>query len=356
MSLSIIKAWALFQLFVLVFMIIFFKITRWFISRTSQKNRANKKKIIRLLKEIDNNPEALSPKVITFLNHSIVDLLFCMEKADRKNSINLNWIRTKKLLSEHVLKNQSVKLAKSKNWFKRQLTLLCYELGDNIADEKTLLKFVKDNNLIVATNAAIELFKKPTSSAINEVITTLSNGRHVVESTVVNMLTTIPSENINLIRTTFIDRLKDEKNTYVRIFCYRILTHLKPVDKVNSFVKEDLLSTNADLKILALKYIVHVDPVNSTPVLLNYINDSNNDVRAVVTKLLGNSDDESVIPYLSDKLKDSEWWVRINSADSLLKLGTKGIAVLKQQSPQIDKFAYETAQACLQVSQHRDKE
>ena len=236
---------------------------------------------------------------------------------------------------------------------KKQLTLLCYELGFNLDNEKTLLKFVNDNNLIISINAAIQLFKNtnPNPSAINEVITTFSKGRHILQNTLAALLTTVPSASLGLLRTIFIARLNEEKDTYVRIFCYRILMHLERPDKLESFVEEDLSSENVDLKILTLKYVAHAAQINSSPILLRYLNDTNDDVRSTIVKLFGEIGDESLIPYLNNGLKDSEWWIRINSANSLLKLGTKGIAVLHEQSPQIDKFAYETAQSCLKIYQ-----
>lgn len=356
MSLFAIQVWAISQLVIIVLMILFFNMTLWFIKRAIKKSMKNKRTILNLLKEINENPDALTPEVIQFFNHCILELLLCMNKIDQKSSNNPNWERTKKLLSEPVLKKQSIRLARSKSWFKKLLTLLCYELGFPIDDEQTLLRFVKDDNLVISINAAIGLFRNPNPSAINEVITVFSKGRHNLRSTFASMLTNKPHENIPAIRAIFIKRLEKETDPYVRIFCYQILTLLEATDKIDSFVQNDLLNEHINLKSSALKYVAHVAQAQSLPILLKYLNDDNNEVRSTVVRLMGELCDESLLSYFNDSLKDPDWWVRINSAHGLLKLGTKGIAVLNAQSPKIDKFAYETAQACLKMYQNRVKE
>lgn len=55
-------------------------------------------------------------------------------------------------------------------------------------------------------------------------------------------------------------------------------------------------------------------------------------------------------------LHDKEWWVRVNAAHALLKKGKEGMDILKQQSPKLDRFAYDAAQEALkQFPQNNSK-
>lgn len=327
-----------------------FVLTRKLLESKTKKRQERINKINDLLIKINNDPNALTSSVINFFNKSILEFIFCFEDADRKKHGKRDWEKIKAIISEKVLKPQAKRLSLSRDWFKRYLATRCYELGTNLFDEKELIKLVKDDVFLVSVNAAMLIFHNPTTKSINEVIDSYSKGRRILQTTLVNILLHTPIENTKVISDIIIKRLYVEEDIYTRIFCYRILLYLKPSGEIHSIVEKDLMTDDLDLKIAVLIYLEHVEAKYSKPILLKYLNDPHFEIRTIVVKLLGDIGDKSLIPELAGKLSDPEWWVRINTANVLGNLGEEGLAVLRAQTAQKDRFAYETAQAYLEIN------
>ena len=78
-----------------------------------------------------------------------------------------------------------------------------------------------------------------------------------------------------------------------------------------------------------------------------YLDDEQWQVRAAAAKSLGMIKDYSALQALGKKLSDKEWWVRIRAAEALGELGDEGAQILKDQSMEKDKYAYEAASQVL---------
>lgn len=108
-------------------------------------------------------------------------------------------------------------------------------------------------------------------------------------------------------------------------------------------VQEDIKIDSKDLKIAILNSVSHFDENIKKEIIFSCINDSHWEVIAVAAKMLGSIEDEQSIRVLRQLLSHSAWWVRINAAHALGNKGPKGIDVLKAQSQEQDKFAFDTA-------------
>src|SRR5690606_4989585 len=82
------------------------------------------------------------------------------------------------------------------------------------------------------------------------------------------------------------------------------------------------------------------------------------EVRAAVAKSLGSLHAAGSIPLLRNALKDANWWVRNNSAESLAKLGETGFEVLCQiamngSGVERETAMYHSERAMLQDNEHQ---
>lgn len=342
----IIKIWALAQ-FILIFILLFvFYLTRKYLNYKINKRIKIRDKIKKLFHDINENPQSLTDSAINFFNKFIFDFIFELDLGNEKYRGSANWQIAKLKFSKYILQTQSKRLLASKDWFKEYLGLRCYELGINIEDDQVLLNLIKSNIFLVAINAAMIIFNNPNPNpnSVNAIISEFSKQRHLLQNTFIDILIGALPSNKQIVVDIIRNRLKTEKNVYARIFCYRILTKLPPSTDIDSFIQNDLLDKNTELNIAALKYLYHINFATRKEMLLTYLNDPRPKIRIIVTKLLGELDDDQLIPVLEDKLHDPEWWVRVNAAYALAKLGKAGLAILQAQTYKEDKFAYEVAQ------------
>lgn len=349
----LIQYWIIFQLILVIAIILFFIATRAVVNIKIRNKHKIINKINRELKKISHNPSCLNKKVIYFFKKNILEFIRCFRKANHINSKKKGWTRIRAIISEEILLPKIKILASSKDWLDRFLATQCYEIGLNIYDEDIILNLVNDYNLLVSINAAIIVFNNPTVKSINEVIDKFSAYRRIRQFAFVSIIEKTlrhPEFIIEII----INRLKTDQDLYARIFSYRILNSLAFASELYPFITEDLLKDNAELTITTLLYLEHVDYKISKPIFLSYLNNPYYQIRSIAVKLLANSNDKSVIPYLQSRLGDPAWLVRINAANALLNFGQEGIAALKSQSPHKDKFAYESAQAILKIYQERE--
>jgi len=349
----IIKSWAIFQFILIILISIFFYFTKVYVKFTNKRRERIVNKINKKLKKINKDRAYLKNSVIKFFNQNIIEFILCFRKANKRNRKKTGWQEIQVIISEKVLQPQVSLLASSKDWFNRFLATQCYEIGINIIDEDIILKLLNDDTLLVAINAAIIIVNNPTVKSINEIIDKFSVYRRVRELAFANILN---SESINphFVIQALVARLNTDKDIYKRIFIYRILNALSFSNEFYSFITQDLASDNLDLRVEVLNYLRHVDFTIAKQILLDHLNDPNYQIRATAVRLLGSLHDKSVITNVESKLRDKVWWVRINAANALLNLGSEGIIALKNQSPHVDKYAYQSAQAILKTYKNRE--
>lgn len=345
--LQIVKVVGLLQLAVVIVSFFLFYALRIIFKINDRRLNKKIEEISPLLNALINHEIKLTPQLVQFFKKNVRELLGCMKSLEVKEELLSDWIKIRSDISSKVLKPEARRLAKSSKWLKKYLAILCYEYGIVGKDEEVLTKLVRSEIFIVSLNSARVIFKYPTPKTTSALIDSLAQGRRIQQSLYAEILVSEKISENEILINTFTDRLKSEQDPYIRTFCYRILMLLTRTNKVITTIETDILSENLDLKIASLEYLSRFQDNTSRQTLRQFLNDSTSEVRAVIAKLLGEISDEESIPLLEEKLHDSAWWVRINAAEALSKLGEKGILTLQQQSAEVDKFAYETAQKVL---------
>jgi len=346
-TLQLVKFIGFLQLAVVIVSIFLFYLLRAYLNMNDRYLNKKTEDIKQLLNLLIKDEIKLTSKLFQWFKKNVRELLKCMEQLEVSPSLLPRWIDIREQLSNNVLKPHARRLAKSSKGLNQYFAILCYEYGINDEDEPVLSELVQSDIAIVSLNTARVIFKYPSPKTMNALIDSLAQGRRIQQSLYTEVLLSESTRTNDIIAKTFTDRLISEPDPYIRIFCYRMLKLLPPPNKVIDAIKVDIISQNLDLKIASLEYLSRAQNKDSCDMLRQCLNDTAPEVRAVVAKLLGERNDKHSIPLLEEKLPDSGWWVRTNAAEALSKLGTKGILALQQQSPEVDKFAYETAQKVL---------
>lgn len=194
--------------------------------------------------------------------------------------------------------------------------------------------------MLIAINAAKILITKPNATAVNTIIDVFSAGRRLQQSVCSELLT----EHHKDIAPFVISRLEHEEDTYVKVFCYRLLSRLPNQELICGPAKKDILAHSADLKIAALYYIHHTTDPEKNVLINSLAQDPNWEVRAIIAKLLSFYKEEQSLIHLETLLGDKQWWVRLNAAQALVHHEARGLLILQQQHPAHNKEAFEVAQ------------
>ncbi|MBA2653202.1 MAG: HEAT repeat domain-containing protein [Tatlockia sp.] len=299
-----------------------------------------------LVKQILNvyfkKKEPLSEKSVSLLKKSINRVLINLENIEKQHCQSEHLNSCREILSDLVLKPMAREWATSRFWYKRFDATVCYSYGFDPEDEKNLIRLLQDPSVLIALNVAQTALKFNHPMLINEMITNFSKKRRLQQSLILDSL---PKKNTT-IATIILERLEYEQELYIRIFCYRLLSK-SSLQNIPSFVKEDINFDSIDLKIAILGYLHPFEDRIKNELVFSLADDPNWPVRAAVAKALATIHTERSIEVLTEMLQAPDWWVRHNAAYSLYEQGEKGIETLHKQSPDKDKFAYETAQAVL---------
>ena len=333
---------------ILIITIIFLFYVLHLAFRLYDKNTQKKTKKIAVLlqSKLENNID-LSLYEIKFLSHNLNLLVQCMDELEKNMGSHSTWLALKQQLSNQVLKPGARRLSSSRSWLKKYLAVLCYNEGIDNEDNIILSKLIQNDTLLLSLNTAKVIFKYPSIETIHALVDALSKGRHPQQALFAEVLKTDTPGTKNYIISAIIDKLHIEQDPYAKAFCYQILTQLSATTDLLKTIQIDLNTHTLELRLAAMRYLPNIQNTECCNILYGLLNDKEPDVRAIAAKLLGNMHNEDSIAPLETKLRDPAWWVRINTANSLAKLGQKGILALERQSPMTDKFAYEIAQKVL---------
>jgi hypothetical protein len=241
-----------------------------------------------------------------------------------------------------VLKPMARKWTSSKPWEKRFNATLCYAYGFDPQDEENLIKLLNDPSVLIAMNVAGIVIQFNHAALINVMISIFAKGRRLQQSLAIESF----SKKNNNISSIIIERLQNEQDLYTKIFCYRLLSHF-PQSSIASCFQRDITYDSVDLKIAALAYLSNFEDSRKDELIYSLAMDPHWQIGAAAAKALGKIHTQKSLELLNLMLRSSDWWVRQNAAMSLYQLGNPGIKILKAQSIDEDKFAYETAQAVL---------
>lgn len=264
-------------------------------------------------------------------------LLLVMFKID--NTINTSvWTEIKETIADIVLLPIAREKYKSRIWMNRLLSTQCFELWMSAQDENEVCKLLEDKIPLIHLHATIAAIKFSSEKLINLVINIMSARRRLGQAVYLKIFEIAPPQTKDIVE----NRLKAEKDFFVRATCYKILMELKDYNAILD-IDADIYSTNMELRLSAMRYTSLANKDHAIPLLIKLLQDPQWEIRAASNRLLGDLHATKAIPEITNTLKDKNWWVRVNAANTLKNFGEEGLMVLNAQDPKKDKYAYETA-------------
>jgi hypothetical protein len=342
---SMIKIIAITQVIIVMLLLLFsyaIKIYAYYKERHIARITRDISKI--LTDSISNKEGLTAQRLLPYKNQNII-LLDIIEQWDT-NTPSDAWTIIREHIIQTIILPKARIFAKSGQWYKRYIACLSFQLSLTKQDENQIKILVNDSVKLISINAAILAMRYHSKDMLDAVIDYFSSDRRVQQSLVSQVIAGADAAIIPLI----IERIKREKNPYVKAFCYRLLMQLPFSSESIDTVDQDVNSSTQDLRLSAIDYSFHHDSKASTTLLMRLLKDEHWEVRAKSAKLLGKTGDPSFAAALEDGLKDREWWVRINTAEALVALGKKGLSILKRQSPDIDQYAYDIATQVININ------
>lgn len=235
--------------------------------------------------------------------------------------------------------------AKKYNWVKRNLAIRILSLNPDIYYENTINKLLSDTVPLIkfqATRCAVAVGSDKLLNSVMQILVQESRFARYVYLDAIQRA----GAHVNIWVQKYYKNQKEPRN---RKACLDILSG-QTFSDLTSEISNDLNSEHMELKISAIKLLGKTPLPQTAQKLINLMKEPAWQVRSNAASSLGNLSDKNALGVLAKGLRDSNWWVRLNSALSLKKYGQEGVTVLKKQDKDIDAYAFEMAKYVLSLN------
>ena len=234
----------------------------------------------------------------------------------------------------------------SRIWMNRLLSTQCFELWMRNQDEEIICKLLEDNIPLIQLHATIAALKFSTIKLINLVINIMSKRGRLGQAVYLKVFDIATPQTREFVG----DRLKTEKDYFVRATCYKILMTFKEYN-ASIDTSADIHSNNMELRLASMRFTSLAQKSDAIPLMISLLSDPQWEIRAASNRILGDLHASQAIPEITNGLRDKNWWVRVNAANTLKGFGKAGLQILNAQDPVKDIYAYETAMHVLNKTQ-----
>lgn len=268
-------------------------------------------------------------------------LLSQVEAFDRRFR-GEQWDKLKSQISKLYLLPRAREWVTSMFWLKRNFAARCFALSSFPEDEKSIFLLLDDPVFLVRSMAAAAAVKLEMKEGIFKIIRQMSQAKGYPRIFYRDILLQSKSRQIFL---WIKEMAEEEKDLIIHLACLDLLSGITMVMTL-PILREDLQSKNKDVRYAALKVFAYNPQVDSSEVLLKYMEDPNEGIRAEAAFGLKHFSTPATVEKLTKALSDPSWRVRVQAARSLKNMGKSDI--LNRQDPKINKDAYEAAHYVIQ--------
>lgn len=279
------------------------------------------------------------------INH----LLPAMSEVDQildKEKVGKSWGALQESILEKYLLPYARKHAFSYRWTKRLKAARCFAIMPKVEDETAILHLLKQKIPILKYTAAQAAGKLATPRAMDAILEIMKESTHHLRFHLNKALKRGREKVFHLLE----KKLETETNFFTRVSCVEVLMG-KMNARIAKLLEPDLHSPHKNLKITAIRALGHFQDPRAIELLIPLLSDPEWEVRAIVARSLGYLHAEEAVKELAQLCRDQTWWVRMNAALALKRMGKRGIAELKAQKAEIDRFAYAIAQYVLALQE-----
>lgn len=327
---------------ILVLVIALFLIKFWQIYNAKRQKKMQQEISLVILDAMEmENPQLLDKLLKPFSGTEM--LLHQVEAFDRR-FLGALWEEVKsEILRQHLLP-YARKHYNSFSWIKRNFSARCFSLEPFPIDEQKILKLLNDSKFLVRSAAASAVVKLGIEDGIATIIQYMSlrqgYSRFFFQDLLINHGSFYAFAVIEEIA-------MENKDPDIQIACLDVLAG-KSLAINKPFLKEDLESSNEEVRLAAIRLYANNLQKESATVLSKFIDDPYSAIRAEAVEGLSHFLSEETLQILETALSDPAWVVRLKAAFSLKKMGKLGMDILKKQLPELNKRAYDTAIYALQ--------
>jgi len=270
-------------------------------------------------------------------------LLTTLEAYDRRFN-GEDWKRLRKDVAEHYLLPTARKWAKSLFWTKRNFAARCFACAPFMEDETEIITLMDDPIFLVRSIAAVAAIQLEIKDAVIKVIRHMSVTPGYAHFFYRDVLVQGSAQVFQWVE----ELASEEKDPSIHLSCLEVLAS-KTMEIRQPFLKEDLKSDNLKIRLAAIKSYTYSPQYDHTDILFKFLQDPNVRIRTEAIRGLEFILTEQSYVELGKALKDDLWVVRFQAANTLKKMGRKGLDILNEQDRIKNKEAYEVAQFVLQT-------
>jgi len=320
-------------------LIIFMILSTYFAKLSVMIVRKRREKLIatieKHLTELINSRSSLDLKTFKRRWKKIQFLFPILLKFDKQYGTNAAWLNIRNDFLHGLLVPLARRRARSRRWLLRFYASETFALVYDKQDEPFLLRLLKDRIPLVYLHTIKTAIKSNSEAAINAVITRMSKMSWITQTMYLKPFEEASPQVRSYIET----RLKSAKESAIRAECYKILRKFSP-GAVSWDVSADLDAADFELRIAALKFMLHTDEKASLPILVNKLKDNRWEIRLVAIHRLSMLKAESALADIANCLNDADWRVKMGAAEALKSFGDKGSALLKERAPDLANIAF----------------
>jgi hypothetical protein len=325
----------------LIFSIILKRIFTYYSIRHSLKKQ---KKLTEIFIQFLQYGGAPIPSSHYRLLKSIPDLVIVMETFNHRFKES-NWGELKNELAKLYLLPKARKLALSPFWIKRNLAARCFSLAPQHKDEPLIIKLIEDQNFLVRSVASIAAVQLNSQKGIAKILTKMSQETGYARFFYRDILLQASAKAFERIE----QIAASSKQPALHLACLEILTGKTTAANL-TFLHKDLKSSNAKIRLAAVKVMAANLPKSFIDELMYCLNDPDETIRAEAATGLINFPSKKNREILEKLLQDEDWIVRLSAAKALKRMDPEGVLILRKQKKQHHEDAYAAAQYVLKFT------
>jgi HEAT repeat protein len=254
-----------------------------------------------------------------------------------------NWENLKNRITKSYLLPTARIDAGKPSWLKRNFAARCFSLTPLEKDEKEILQLANDPVFLVRSIAAIALMSLEKKEGILEIIKQMSLTKGYSRYFYQDLLL----KGSRMVQNCIKKIAQKNKNHSIHLACLELLTNTT-FYSIPKYLEDDLISDDPKMRLAAVKILANNSQESAIPHLLLRMRDSNWKVRQEAILGLQHFPSPEVLEILEQTLEDQEWLVRLYAAKTLKKMGEKGTEVLKRQINKVHQPGYDVAKFMLE--------
>lgn len=287
-----------------------------------------------IISSLNSDSEIQIPKRSQAFSN-IVDTL---ENFDQRIT-DEKWQKIKKSVLSRYINPQLENYFKSRYWLNRQYVARCCLLDPSKENESYMAALLQDPKLVVRVIAGIAITKTNNKELFLNVIRQMGKETPLSRFSYRDAIMQCSSEKFKWLE----ELLKSEKDPTIQAICLDLLS-TRTTRNLFPTILPFLYGDNDELRLLAIKILQQIPGQDTHDVQLHLLLNQNWKVRAETLKGLDMAVIQKGLSKLEMLLKDPNWFVRLQAALVIKKLGGEGLKILSGQNPANEPAAYEISQ------------